>query len=315
MGSRDAREVRIGSRQLRLVNLEKVFYPQAGFTKAQVIDYYVGISKVLLPHLRDRPLTLKRYPNGVDQPYFYEKRCPQHRPPWVRTADADGIRFCLVNDLASLVWVANLADLELHVPLARARSYTRPDQVVFDLDPGAPAGIVQCCAVGLLLRGLFESLGLRCYAKTSGSKGLQVYLPLNAPGVTYDDTKPFARAVETIALTAISARPKPSPEWDSRTCATQAPRLLRQGIAAPLPRRRTAKIRLMTARIRRMWIQAPIWAPDTRPRTQSTSRMTVIVQSMSRLLSAKSRGASSREEWSSGPSGGAGDGAAARPNA
>ena len=195
MGSRDAREVRIGSRQLRLVNLDKVLYPQAGFTKAQVIDYYVRISGALLPHLRDRPLTLKRYPNGVTQPYFYEKRCPSHRPEWVRTAEADGIRFCLVNDLASLVWVANLADLELHVPLARARSYDRPDQIVFDLDPGAPADIVQCCEVGLLVRGLFESLGLRCYAKTSGSKGLQVYLPLNTPGVTYDETKPFARAV------------------------------------------------------------------------------------------------------------------------
>ena len=195
MSSRDAREVRIGTRQLRLVNLEKVLYPQARFTKAQVIEYYAAIAKVLLPHLRDRPLTLKRYPNGVDQPYFYEKRCPQHRPAWVRTADADGIRFCLVNDLASLVWVANLADLELHVPLARARSYARPDQIVFDLDPGAPADIVQCCEVGLLLHRLFDSLGLRCYAKTSGSKGLQVYLPLNVPGVTYDDTKPFARAV------------------------------------------------------------------------------------------------------------------------
>jgi bifunctional non-homologous end joining protein LigD len=195
MSSRDAREVRIGTRQLRLVNLEKVFYPQAQFTKAQVIDYYLRISKVLLPHLRDRPLTLKRYPNGVDQPYFYEKRCPQHRPDWIRTADADGIRFCLVNDVASLVWVANLADLELHVPLARARSYDRPDLVVFDLDPGAPADIVHCCRVALLLRGMFDSLGLYCSAKTSGSKGLQIYVPLNTPGVTYDDTKPFARAV------------------------------------------------------------------------------------------------------------------------
>jgi bifunctional non-homologous end joining protein LigD len=195
MGSREAREVRIGSRQLRLVNLDKVLYPQAGFTKAQVIDYYVRISGALLPHLRDRPLTLKRYPNGVDQPHFYEKRCPSHRPPWVRTAEADGIRFCLVNDLPSLVWVANLADLELHVPLARARSYDRPDSVVFDLDPGAPAGLVQCCEVGVLLRGLFKSLGLSCYAKTSGSKGLQVYVPLNTPGVSYDESKPFARAV------------------------------------------------------------------------------------------------------------------------
>ncbi|MFL5313121.1 MAG: non-homologous end-joining DNA ligase [Myxococcales bacterium] len=195
MGSRDAREVRIGPRQLRLVNLGKVLYPRSGFTKAQVIDYYVRISGAVLPHLRDRPLTLKRYPNGVDQPYFYEKRCPSHRPAWVRTAEADGIRFCLVNDLASLVWVANLADLELHVPLARARTYDRPDSVVFDLDPGAPADLVQCCEVGLLLRGLFASLGLSCYAKTSGSKGLQVYVPLNTPGVTYDHTKPFARAV------------------------------------------------------------------------------------------------------------------------
>src|SRR5918911_2878080 len=195
MSSRDAREVRIGTRQLRLINLEKVLYPHVGFTKAQVIDYYLRISKVLLPHLRDRPLTLKRYPDGADQPYFYEKRCPQHRPEWIRTADADGIRFCLVNDVASLVWVANLADLELHVPLARARSYDRPDLVVFDLDPGAPADIVHCCRVGLLLRGMFDSLGLYCSAKTSGSKGLQIYVPVNTPGVTYDDTKPFARAV------------------------------------------------------------------------------------------------------------------------
>src|SRR2546430_11345685 len=126
MGSREAREVRIGSRQLRLVNLDKVLYPQAGFTKAQVIDYSVRISTALLPHLRGRPLTLKRYPNGVDQPYFYEKRCPQHRPPWVRTAEVDGIRYCVVDDLASLVWLANLAALELPLPLSPALSYHRP---------------------------------------------------------------------------------------------------------------------------------------------------------------------------------------------
>ena len=195
MKPRDAREVRIGPRQLRLVNLEKVLYPQAGFTKAQVIDYYVRISGALLPHLRGRPLTLKRYPNGVDRPYFYEKRCPEHRPPWLRTAEADGIRYCVIDDLPSLVWVANLADLELHVPLARAQTYHQPDHLVFDLDPGAPADLVQCCEVALLLRGLFESLRLACFGKTSGSKGLQVYVPLNVPGVTYEDTKPFARAV------------------------------------------------------------------------------------------------------------------------
>jgi len=195
MKPRDAREVRIGQRQLRLVNLDKVLYPQAGFTKAQVIDYYVRISAALLPHLRGRPLTLKRYPNGVDRPFFYEKRCPEHRPPWLRTAEADGIRYCVIDDLPSLVWAANLADLELHVPLARAQAVHRPDFLVFDLDPGAPAELVQCCEVGLLLRGLFESLRIACFAKTSGSKGLQVYVPLNVPEVTYEDTKPFARAV------------------------------------------------------------------------------------------------------------------------
>jgi len=194
-------EVAIGRKRLKLSNLDKVLYPKAGFTKAQVIDYYLRVSKTLLPHLRDRPLTLKRYPNGVDQPYFYEKNCPSHRPPWVRTAEVYSesnrrtMQFCLVNDVATLIWAANLADLELHVPLARARSYDRPDSVVFDLDPGAPADLVQCCEVGLLLRGLFDSLGLFCQAKTSGSKGLQVYVPLNTPGVSYDDTKPFARAV------------------------------------------------------------------------------------------------------------------------
>ena len=191
----EAREVRIGRRQLRLVNLDKVLYPEAGFTKAQVIDYYARISEALLPHLRGRPLTLKRYPNGVDQPYFYEKRCPAHRPAWVHSEEADGIRYCVIDDLPSLVWAANLADLELHVPLAQAKTYHRPDLLVFDLDPGAPADLVQCCEVALLLHRLFESLRLKSFAKTSGSKGLQVYVPLNTSGVTYDDTKPFARAV------------------------------------------------------------------------------------------------------------------------
>src|SRR3979411_3020741 len=122
--------VAIGNKRVKLSTLDKVLYPKAGFTKAQVIDYYTRASAALLPHLRDRPLTLKRYPNGVDQPYFYEKRCPKHRPPWVATAEADGIEFCLVNDLASLVWLANLADLERHGPLARAKSYRQPRQVV-----------------------------------------------------------------------------------------------------------------------------------------------------------------------------------------
>jgi len=201
MSSRDAGEVRVGGKQLKLSNLSKVLYPKTGFTKAQVIDYYLRVSKVLLPHLRDRPLTLKRYPNGVDHPHFFEKNCPSHRPPWVRTAgvwsEQNGrvMQFCLVNDVPTLIWVANLAALELHVPLARARSYDRPDQVVFDLDPGAPADIVHCCRVGLMVRDLFHSLGLEAFAKTSGSKGLQVYVPLNTAGVIYQETKPFARAV------------------------------------------------------------------------------------------------------------------------
>ena len=194
-------EVAIGNKRLKLSNLEKVLYPKAGFTKAQVIDYYLRVSETLLPHLRDRPLTLKRYPNGVDQPFFYEKNCPSHRPSWVRTAavysesNRRTMQFCLVNDVATLVWAANLADLELHVPLAKAPAMDRPTQMVFDLDPGEPANLVQCCEVGVLLRGMFDSLGLVSFAKTSGSKGLQVYVPLNQAKVTYDDTKSFSRAV------------------------------------------------------------------------------------------------------------------------
>jgi bifunctional non-homologous end joining protein LigD len=201
---KSAAEVEVEGKRLKLTNLDKVLYPKAGFTKGQVIDYYLRVAKTVLPHLRDRPLTLKRYPNGVDAPFFYEKNCPAHRPDWVRTAGvwSEGNRrtmqFCLVGDVATLVWAANLADLELHVPLARAQSFDQPDQVVFDLDPGTPADLVQCCEVGLMVKALFDGLGLRSFAKTSGSKGLQIYLPLNVPGVSYDDTKPFARAVAEV---------------------------------------------------------------------------------------------------------------------
>jgi len=194
-------EVAIGNKRLKLSNLEKVLYPKAGFTKAQVIDYYLRVSETLLPHLRDRPLTLKRYPNGVDQPFFYEKNCPSHRPSWVKTAavysesNRRTMQFCLVNDVATLVWAANLADLELHVPLAKAKAMDRPTQMVFDLDPGEPANLVQCCEVGVVLRGMFDSLGLASFAKTSGSKGLQVYVPLNQAKIPYDDTKSFSRTV------------------------------------------------------------------------------------------------------------------------
>jgi bifunctional non-homologous end joining protein LigD len=192
--------VTVEGRKLSLSNLEKVLYPATGFTKAQVIDYYTRIGPVLLPHLRDHPLTLKRYPDGVDHEYFYEKDCPSHRPPWVATAPIWSgsthrtIRYCLANELPTLVWLANLASLELHPSLSLVGAADCPASIVFDLDPGAPATIVECCRVALWLRELFAAFDLELFAKTSGSKGMQVYLPLNTP-TSYEATKPFARAV------------------------------------------------------------------------------------------------------------------------
>lgn len=190
--------VEIEGRRLKLSNLQKILYPVVGFTKAQVIDYYVRVAPVLLPHLHGRPLTMKRYPEGVNAEFFYEKNCPKHRPDWVQTAEIWSagnnrwMNYCMVQDLATLVWAANLADIELHTSLSMASEMLRPTMIVFDLDPGAPATIVQCCQVGLWVRRIFEHLGLQAFPKTSGSKGLQVYVPLNTP-VTYDDTKSFAR--------------------------------------------------------------------------------------------------------------------------
>lgn len=191
------REVEVQGRRLKLSNLEKVLYPEAGFTKGHMIDYYVRVAPVLLPHLRDRPLTMKRYPEGVNGQFFYEKNCPSHRPEWVKTAPvwSEGnnrwMHYCLIQDLPSLVWAANLADIELHTSLSLAKDALWPTCIVFDLDPGEPANIVQCCRVGLWVREVFAKFGLQSFAKTSGSKGLQVYVPLNTP-VTYDQTKPFA---------------------------------------------------------------------------------------------------------------------------
>jgi bifunctional non-homologous end joining protein LigD len=192
--------VEVEGRQLKLSNLDKVLYPEVGFTKGQVIDYYTRIAPVLLPHLRDRPLTLKRYPNGVDKPYFYEKRCPSHRPDWVQTTavwskrNDDNLDFCLANDLPTLVWVANLASLELHTSLSRGAKISQPSMMVFDLDPGAPATVVECAQVALWLRELLDDLGLESVVKTSGSKGMQVYVPLNTE-VTYGDTKLVSHAM------------------------------------------------------------------------------------------------------------------------
>jgi bifunctional non-homologous end joining protein LigD len=198
-----ALEVDVDGRRLRLSNLDKVFYPATGFTKGSVIDYYTRAAPVLLPHLRGRPLTLKRYPNGVEGKFFYEKECPSHRPDWVRTARVrtrgrrggrSEVNFCIVDDLPTLVWTSNLADLELHTSLALAKDVKRPTILAFDLDPGEPATIVECCQVALWLRDLFEHLSLESFPKTSGSKGMQVYVPLNTPAA-YDQTKPFAKAL------------------------------------------------------------------------------------------------------------------------
>jgi bifunctional non-homologous end joining protein LigD len=196
----DKAELIVEGKKLSVSNLNKVLYPKAGFTKGQVIDYYIRIAPVLLPHLADRPLTMKRYPNGVEGEFFYEKNCPSHRPKWVKTAKvwSEGnnrmMDYCLASDLPTLVWAANLADLELHTSLARKRDVARPTMMVFDLDPGPPADIVQCCQVGLWLRELLAKMKLKSFPKTSGSKGLQVYVPLNTPA-TFDQTKDLSRAL------------------------------------------------------------------------------------------------------------------------
>jgi bifunctional non-homologous end joining protein LigD len=194
-------EVEIDGRTVSLSNLDKLMYPEAGFTKGHVLDYYTRVAPVLLGHLRDRPLTLKRYPDGVEGPHFYEKQCPSHAPEWVQTTTVpssrarDGkIRFCLAQDLPTLVWLANLADLELHTSLATAGEYSRPTVLAFDLDPGPPATIVECAEVALELRTVFEHLEMEAFPKTSGSKGMQVYVPLNTP-VEYEQTRAFAKGL------------------------------------------------------------------------------------------------------------------------
>ena len=192
--------VDVEGKRLSLSNLDKVLYPASGFTKGQVIDYYARIAPALLPHLRGRPVTMKRYPDGVDSEFFYEKNAPKHRPDWVKTApiwsrhNRRHINYLLVDDLPTLTWLANLASLEIHPSLALGKDINCPTMMVFDLDPGPPANIVQCCQVGLWLREIFEHWGLECFPKTSGSKGLQLYVPLNTP-TTYDVTKPFANAL------------------------------------------------------------------------------------------------------------------------
>lgn len=197
-----SRQVEVDGRELSLTNLDKVLYPKAGFTKGEVVDYYARVAPTIVPHLSGRALTLRRFPEGVEdtEAAFFEKRCPKHRPDWVKTATvvagpwAGEIDFCVCEDLPTLVWMAQLAAIELHPSLSLAAHPDRPTVLVFDLDPGAPADVLDCCRVALRLRELFDRFDLRCFPKTSGSKGLQVYVPLNT-GTDYGKTKPFAKAI------------------------------------------------------------------------------------------------------------------------
>ena len=197
-----SRQVEVDGRELKLTNLDKVLYPKAGFTKGEVVDYYAKVAPAIVPHLKGRALTLRRFPEGVDDldAAFFEKRCPKHRPSWVKTATvlagerAGNIDFCVCENRPTLVWMAQLAAIELHPSLSLARKPEQPTVLAFDLDPGPPADVIDCCRVALRLRDLFGHFGVACFPKTSGSKGLQVYVPLNAR-VTYEETKPFARAI------------------------------------------------------------------------------------------------------------------------
>jgi bifunctional non-homologous end joining protein LigD len=196
------RQVEVEGRELKLTNLDKVLYPKAGFTKGEVIDYYARVGAVMVPHLSGRAVTLRRFPEGVDDldAAFFEKRCPKHRPKWVKTASvragprSGNIDFCVCDGLPTLIWMAQLAAIELHPSLSLARAPTRPTVLAFDLDPGPPAHVIDCCRVALRLRELFGHFGVECFPKTSGSKGLQVYVPLNDRD-TYERTKPFAKAI------------------------------------------------------------------------------------------------------------------------
>jgi len=194
----DELNIRAGGHEVHVSNPQKVLYPEAGFTKGEVVEYYSEVAPYILPHLKGRPLTLKRYPNGVDHPFFYEKMCPSHRPEWVATArmttTSRQIDFCVIEDQASLIWVANLASLELHTLLSRAPKLEKPTMMVFDHDPGEGADMLDCIRVAKRFREMLRQLGLESFAKTSGGKGLHLYVPLNT-NVTFDDTKEFSRAM------------------------------------------------------------------------------------------------------------------------
>ncbi len=194
--------VQVDGRTLTLTNLGKVLYPQTGFTKAEVLDFYQRVAAVLVPHIAGRPVTLKRYPEGVDGEAFFQKHVTAHRPDWIRTAEVPSessrgrgsgpVTYLVIDDLPALIWAANLAGLELHVPMWRMPDIRRPDLLVFDLDPGPPANIVDCCRVAEDLRPLLQADGLAPLAKTSGGKGLQLYARIS--GLTSDQASDQARA-------------------------------------------------------------------------------------------------------------------------
>jgi bifunctional non-homologous end joining protein LigD len=205
-----ATEVEVGGRRLSLSNLDKVLYP-SGFTKAQVIDYMARIAPTAVPHLEGRALTFRRYPNGTNTQGFFEKRCPGHRPEWVPVAlgpgdRRGGIEYCCISETAAMVWAANMAALEIHAPMARADDLDTPCAVVFDFDPGAPATIVDCCVVALAAREVLAAVELEGWCKTSGSKGLQMYVPLNTPGVTHEGAADFAHAVGQVLERQLKGR-------------------------------------------------------------------------------------------------------------
>lgn len=200
--------ITVNGRNIGITNPDKVIFPSCGLTKAGVLGYYGRIAPFILPHLDGRALTLIRYPHGVDGEYFYEKRCPARRPEWLETAEIpygskpDGrgrkINYCMANNLETLVWLENLASIELHVPLAKAAAFETPDSVVFDLDPGDGAGIAECVKTALIIRDLLAAQKLSCWVKTSGKKGLHLFVPLNTGNVKFDETKIFSAAVARI---------------------------------------------------------------------------------------------------------------------
>jgi bifunctional non-homologous end joining protein LigD len=198
----ETRQVEVDGKELRLTNLDKVLYPEIGFTKGEMVDYYAKVAPAIVPHLRGRAVTLRRFPEGVDDldAAFFEKRCPKHRPKWVKTTrvqagpNAGKIDFCVCDSLPTLIWMAQLAAIELHPSLSLGRAPKRPTVLAFDLDPGPPADVVDCSRVALRLREVLSQLELECLVKTSGSKGMQLYVPLNSKA-TYEETRPFAQAL------------------------------------------------------------------------------------------------------------------------